>query len=136
MRRALEAARRGTRRGEAPFGCVIWSDGEVVAEACNTTRSDDDVTAHAEINALRRAGRRLDGAVVATTCEPCPMCMGALLWAGVDIVLYGATIEDARAAGFDQFDLSARDLTRLSGGSLHLVPHVLREACRALMGIP
>ncbi|MBM4089820.1 MAG: nucleoside deaminase, partial [Planctomycetes bacterium] len=96
-----------------------------------------DITAHAEINALRAACLEmgdivLNRCVVATTCEPCPMCMAALHWARVEVVYYGATIEDAQQAGFNELRLPARELLRLGGSPVTLVPDVLANECRAL----
>jgi tRNA(Arg) A34 adenosine deaminase TadA len=96
-----------------------------------------DITAHAEVNAIREACRTVDdifleGAIVATTCEPCPMCMAALHWARVDTVYFGATIADANAAGFNELQLPAAELLRLGGSTLKLVPHVLPDECKAL----
>ena len=96
-----------------------------------------DITAHAEVNAIREACRHignifLDGAIVATTCEPCPMCMAALHWARVDTVYYGATIADADTAGFNELQLPAAELLRIGGSKLKLVPQVLPEECKEL----
>ena len=89
-----------------------------------------DITAHAEVNAIREACREignifLDGAIVATTCEPCPMCMSALHWARVDTVYYGATIADADDAGFNELQLPAAELLRIGGSKLKLIPQLL-----------
>src|SRR5690606_31590148 len=96
-----------------------------------------DITAHAEINALREACRTvggifLEGAIVATTCEPCPMCMAALHWARVETVYYGATIADATQAGFHELTLPAAELLRLGNSSVRLVDNVLPDECRDL----
>jgi tRNA(Arg) A34 adenosine deaminase TadA len=96
-----------------------------------------DITAHAEMNAIREACREvrdifLTGAMVATTCEPCPMCMAALHWARVDTVYYGATIADADEAGFNELQLPAAELLRLGGSNLKLVPQILPAECRRL----
>jgi tRNA(Arg) A34 adenosine deaminase TadA len=96
-----------------------------------------DITAHAEVNALREACRHtgnilLEGAIVATTCEPCPMCMAALHWARVDTVYFGASISDAEKAGFNELQLSGQDLLRLGGSKLKLIPGVLADECKQL----
>ncbi|MEM7290691.1 MAG: nucleoside deaminase [Pseudomonadota bacterium] len=100
MQLAIDKTREGIARGQSPFGCAIARDGVVIAVAHNTVLETTDITAHAEVNALRQACREVEdihlaGAVVATTCEPCPMCMAALHWARVDTVYFGATIDDA-----------------------------------------
>ena len=137
MTLAIEAARRGIQAGQSPFGCAIASGEAVVAVAHNQVLQTTDITCHAEINALRQACRatgriHFDGFAVATTCEPCPMCMAALHWARVGVVYYGASIGDAAAAGFNELRLSAADLLRLGGSAVELVPDVLAPECRDL----
>ena len=137
MRLAIDKCREGLAAGQSPFGCAIARGAEVIACAHNTVVATTDITAHAEVNAVRQACRAvddifLDDAAVATTCEPCPMCMAALHWARVDTVYYGATIADADAAGFNELALPAAELLRIGGSSLKLVPQVLPDECRAL----
>jgi len=105
---------RGHRYRPKPFGCAIARGDELIAVAHNTVVATTDVTAHAEVNALRLACKttgqiHLDGCVVATTCEPCPMCMAALHWARVETVYFGASIADADAAGFNELQVPAAD---------------------------
>lgn len=94
LRRAFVIALEARSAGDHPFGALLWRDGEIVAEAHNRTQSDGDLTAHAElmlVRALEREGRLpslRDGTVVAST-EPCPMCVGALFWAGARHVVFG-----------------------------------------------
>jgi guanine deaminase len=137
MRLAIAKCREGLAAGQSPFGCAIWLDGQLLAASHNTVLLTTDITAHAEVNALREACRQageilLEGAMVATTCEPCPMCMAALHWARVDTVYYGASIADAVAAGFNELQLSAADLLRLGGSKLKLIPGILPQECRQL----
>lgn len=107
MRRAIELARQGVENDlGGPFGCVIVRDGEVVGEGCNEVTSTNDPTAHAEITAIRAACRKLNsyqltGCTVYTSCEPCPMCLGAIYWARPSAIYFAGTREDAAAAGFD-----------------------------------
>ena len=107
MRRAIELAQEGVdARLGGPFGCVIVKDGRIIGEGCNRVTSSNDPTAHAEIVAIREACRnlnsfQLDGCVVYTSCEPCPMCLGAIYWARPASVFFAGTREDAAAAGFD-----------------------------------
>lgn len=137
MHLAIEKCRRGLAAGQSPFGCAIARDGELLSCSHNTVVLTTDITAHAEVNAIREACRAansifLDGAIVATTCEPCPMCMAALHWARVDTVYYGATIGDADTAGFNELQLPASELLRLGGSKLKLIPGVLPAECREL----
>ena len=89
-----------------PFGAVITRGGHLLAEGVNLVTSTCDPTAHAEVNAIRHAGavlktHDLSGCDIYTSCEPCPMCLGAILWARLDHVWYAATQQQAAAAGFD-----------------------------------
>jgi guanine deaminase len=107
LRLAIELARRGVEEGKGgPFGCVIVKDGEVIGKGCNGVTSTNDPTAHAEVMAIRDACRhlgdyQLTGCDVYTSCEPCPMCLGALYWARPDRVVYAASRFEAAEAGFD-----------------------------------
>ena len=137
MQLAIEACRQGMAKGQSPFGCAIALGDRVIAQCHNTVVQTVDITAHAEINAIREACRTLDDiflthAIVATTCEPCPMCMAALHWARVDTVYYGATIADADQAGFNELQLPAADLLRIGGSEVKLVDNTCAEACRQL----
>jgi guanine deaminase len=107
MMRAMELAKSGVDNNHGgPFGCVIAKDGEIVGEGCNRVTSTNDPTAHAEIVAIRDACKKLEsfqleGCVVYTTCEPCPMCLGAIYWARPAGIFFAGTREDAAEAGFD-----------------------------------
>ena len=106
MLRAVALAERNAASVTGgPFGAVIVKDGKVVAEASNTVTVDNDPTAHAEVNAIRKACAALgtfdlSGCELYTSCEPCPMCLAACYWAHIDRVYYAADREDAAAAGF------------------------------------
>jgi guanine deaminase len=137
MQLAIEKCRQGIAAGQSPFGCAIARKGEVISCSHNTVVLTTDITAHAEVNAIREACRNigsifLDGSVVATTCEPCPMCMSALHWARVDTVYYGATIEDADSAGFNELQLPAAELLKIGKSTVRLVPQVLPAECKKL----
>lgn len=137
MRLAIESCRQGLAAGQSPFGCAIARGDELLAASHNTVLLTTDITAHAEVNALRGACRQagnilLEGAIVATTCEPCPMCMAALHWARVEAVYYGASISDAAAAGFNELQMPAAELLRLGGSKLKLIPGVLPQECKQL----
>jgi guanine deaminase len=107
MRRAIELARNGMESNSGgPFGCVVARGDEIVGEGNNRVTSTNDPTAHAEIVAIRDACQNLDtfqltGCAVYTSCEPCPMCLGAILWSRPDAVYFAGTREDAAEAGFD-----------------------------------
>lgn len=107
MRRAIKLAREGVASGlGGPFGCVVARDGVVIGEGNNRVTSTNDPTAHAEVVAIREACKtlgtfQLDGCVIYTSCEPCPMCLGAIYWARPERVYIACTRDDAANAGFD-----------------------------------
>ncbi len=107
MNRAIELAREGMDNGDGgPFGCVIVKEGIIVAEGNNCVTKENDPTAHAEIVAIRRAcdvlgSFQLTGCDIYTSCEPCPMCLGAIYWARPERVFFAANRNDAAKAGFD-----------------------------------
>ncbi len=107
LQMAIDEALRGVEAGQGgPFGAVVVKDGAVLARACNQVLALNDPTAHAEVQAIRAAcavlgSFQLDGCEVYASCEPCPMCLGALYWARPAAVYYAATRQDAAAAGFD-----------------------------------
>jgi guanine deaminase len=106
MRRAIALALDNIRAGGGPFGCVIVKEGRIIAEGANCVTPTNDPTAHAEVVAIREACRalknfQLEGCELYTTCEPCPMCLGAIYWARPSRVFYAAAAGDAAAAGFD-----------------------------------
>ena len=104
---ALALARKNASSAAGgPFGAVVVCDGKVVGEGRNQVTATNDPSAHAEIVAIREAGTKLgrfdlQGCVIYTSCEPCPMCLAAAYWARVDRVVYSATQNEAAAAGFD-----------------------------------
>jgi guanine deaminase len=104
---AIAEAVRGARAGQGgPFGAVVVKDGVVIAKAANAVVANNDPTAHAEVQVIRAAcaglgSFQLDGCDVYASCEPCPMCLGAILWARPRAVYYAATRQSAASAGFD-----------------------------------
>ena len=104
---AIAEAVRGATAGQGgPFGAVVVKDGVVIATAANAVVANNDPTAHAEVQAIRAActglgSFQLDGCDVYASCEPCPMCLGAILWARPRAVYFGATRQEAALAGFD-----------------------------------
>ena len=106
MRRAIELSENSVRNGGGPFGAVIAKDGEIVAEGSNKVTIDNDPTAHAEVCTIRNACQKLgtfdlSGCVIYTSCEPCPMCFGAIYWAHLDKIYYANDRKDAVKIGFD-----------------------------------
>jgi len=107
MKIAYDEAASGMLANEGgPFGAVILKDAKLIAKAHNRVLQSNDPTAHAEVNAIREASQKLgrfnlSDCILYTTCMPCPMCLGAIMWARIGTVYYGATEEDAQRGGFD-----------------------------------
>jgi tRNA(Arg) A34 adenosine deaminase TadA len=137
MQLAIAKCREGIAKGNTPFGCAIARGDELLAVSHNLVWDTTDITAHAEITAVREACQAageilLQDCLVATTCEPCPMCMSALHWARVGKVYFGATIADADDAGFNELSISAAEMVRLGGSPVQLYPDTMRDECRQL----
>ena len=137
MQRAIELARAGMNSGRGgPFGCVIVKNGEIVGEGSNSVTSTNDPTAHAEVVAIRNACKtldafQLDGCEIYTSCEPCPMCLGAIYWARPAKVFYACTREDAANAGFDD-DFIYAELAKPNAERERVMISLLRDEGVAL----
>ncbi len=107
IKRAIELSQKGMdNNAGGPFGAIVVKDGEIISEGFNKVTSSNDPTAHAEVVAIRMACEKLnsfqlDGCIIYTSCEPCPMCLGAIYWARPKAVYYACTKEDAADIGFD-----------------------------------
>jgi guanine deaminase len=107
MTRAIELAKNGVETNDGgPFGCVVVKNGKIIGEGNNRVTSTNDPTAHAEVIAIRDACKRLgsfqlDDCTIYTSCEPCPMCLGAIYWARPEKVFFACTRADAAHIGFD-----------------------------------
>lgn len=106
MRKAIELSIENIKNGGGPFGAVIAKDGDIIATGTNRVTADNDPTAHAEVNAIRKACQALktfdlSGCTIYTSCEPCPMCLAAIYWAHIDKIYYGNNKKDAADIGFD-----------------------------------
>ena len=106
MEMAIELSDQNVDNGGGPFGAVIVRDNEIIATGTNRVVPNNDPTAHAEVTAIRNACTKLgtfklEGCTVYSSCEPCPMCLSALYWAGVERICYGNTKADAKAINFD-----------------------------------
>lgn len=106
MRKAIELSIENVKNGGGQFGAVIVKDGEIVATGVNRVTANHDPTAHAEVSAIRAACQKLgifdlSGCEIYTSCEPCPMCLGAIYWAHLDKIYYGNNKTDAARIGFD-----------------------------------
>jgi len=106
MRKAIELSIENVKHGGGPFGAVIAKEGNIIATGVNHVTKSNDPTAHAEIDAIRKAASKLgtfdlSGCELFASCEPCPMCLGAIYWAHIDKIYYGNTKADAKEVGFD-----------------------------------
>ena len=138
LRLAIEKAHEGVARGQAPFGACIVRGSELVVAACNIMIESTDITAHAEVTAIRLACAKrqtidLTGCVIYSTTEPCPMCFAACHWARLDRIVYGSTIADANAVGLSNLPISNDQMKQLGGSDIRLTPRVLRDECVALL---
>lgn len=140
MHDAIEEALVGKEQGQKPFGCVVVNKkGEIIAQAHDTVIKDSDITSHSEVTAIRMANQKLgldlSGCTVYTTCEPCPMCFGAMWLAKVDTVVFGSYMSDVvkiTNGKMRQLDISAEQLNQQSGSKIKVIKEVLRNECRAL----
>lgn len=136
MRAAIQLSAESVRHGGGPFGAVVVREGLLISRGQNRVTANNDPTAHAEVNAIRDACLSLQtfslvGCELFTSCEPCPMCLGAILWARLDRVWYANTRDDAAAIGFDDrviYEEFARPITQRH---LPMTPLLRDEALRA-----
>ena len=135
MRKAIELSVENVRSGQGgPFAALVVKDGKIIAQGTNRVTFMNDPTAHAEIVAIREACRalghfQLHGCEIYTTCEPCPMCTGAIYWARPDRVWYASTRQDAAAAGFDDAFIYEQFWLPVSQRRIPMI-QILREEAR------
>lgn len=137
MRNAIEKAREGLTRGQTPFGAVIVNNDKAIVSSHNLVWQNSDITAHAEIVAIRAACQSLNtidlsGSTIYSTTEPCPMCFSAIHWAHISRIVFGTSIEDARQAGFNELPITNTELKSMGGSPVEIVGGFLREECAAL----
>ena len=138
MQMAIELSIENIDSGGGPFGAIIVRDGELIAEGANRVVPNNDPTAHAEVVAIRNACEKLNtfdlkGCTVYTSCEPCPMCLSALYWAGIERICYANTKRDAAAIEFDDsfiYDQLRLDYDRRS---IHCEHFMRNEALAAFV---
>ena len=129
MREAISLANENVRNGGGPFGAVIADkNGNIISTGVNRVTANHDPTAHAEVSAIRLAGQKLgtfslEGCSIYTSCEPCPMCLGAIYWAHLDKIYYANTKEDAKNIDFD--DSFIYDEIALKLANRKLPPEIL-----------
>ncbi len=132
MRMAIAKAMEGIEKGQSPFGACIVADGQVISCEHNVVWQSNDITAHAEVTAIRKACQKLDtidlsGSVIYSTTEPCPMCFAACHWAKISKIVYGARIEDAQKFGFSELTVSNQKMKDFGGSDVEIVADFLRD---------
>ena len=140
MAMAIEEARSGMRAGERPFGSVVVQDGTAVGRGHNMVTSTLDPTAHAETTAIRNAAAnlklaRLPGCTLYTTCEPCPMCCGAAIYAGIDTLVMGTrytTLVQVSRGVYQLHDYTVERLVDMTRSKMKVVTGVRSEECDAI----
>ncbi len=140
MRLAIAKAREGIEQGQTPFGACIVKDRRVIACAHNQVWSDTDITAHAEVCAIRQACLQLksidlSGSIIYSTCEPCPMCFSAIHWARISWIIFGADIEDAKQAGFHELEISNGQMKEMGNSGIEINSGVCQSECVALFDL-
>lgn len=144
MEKAIAEAYKGIGDMQSPFGALAYSSSlnKLVGSSHNTVLKDNDPTAHAEINLIRKLGKKFGSInfsnldlIVFSTCEPCPMCFSALHWSGVNKVVFGAFIEDAKEIGFNEILIKNEEMIKFSKGSIKISSKggVLRDKCIEMM---
>ncbi|MFC2149522.1 nucleoside deaminase [Candidatus Auribacterota bacterium] len=134
---AIEKAREGIQKGQAPFGACIVRDGELVSCVHNIVWESTDITAHAEVHCIREACGKLktidlSGCALYATCEPCPMCFTAAHWARISRIVYGACINDAKKAGFNELTIEDQEMNELGNSYINVTGDFMKDECLAL----
>lgn len=149
MEKAIKEAKRALRQGQYPEGAVVVRNDKILSIAHTTLHRDNDPTAHAEINAIRKAARKvksryLQKAWLYTTQEPCPMCAAAAIWAKMEGIVFGATMSDAlkvfkkqkdKKFTWRQINITAREVVKRGEPKLKLIRGFLRKECLKLYGL-
>ncbi|WP_156114083.1 nucleoside deaminase [Myxosarcina sp. GI1] len=135
MRIALEEA----KKGDMPYGAVLVKDGEIILQGHNTSQTDNDVLAHAESNVLRSFTKKnsysldaLKGYTLYTTCEPCPMCAAACVWAGLSEIVFGASIKELIGIGSKQIDIACEEIVAKGFQNIKVTKGILAQECLEL----
>lgn len=136
MLEAIRLSKENIDNGGGPFGAVIVKDGKIIAKGVNRVTINNDPTAHAEVTAIREAAKTLNnfdlsGCEIYTSCEPCPMCLGAIYWSHLDKIYYGNTKIDAKNIGFDDAFIYEEILIPLENRKLPISQLLQTEALEA-----
>lgn len=139
MRVAVQEAHLARSEGNAAHGAVVLFEGHIIGQAHDTVTTGGDPSMHAEVNVIRQAARTLGdtnlcGAILFSTCEPCPMCAALAAWADVTTIAYGAPIEEMAALGRAGIQVKASHIAGHSPSAIEIIPDVLHDECRQLYG--
>jgi len=137
MKHAIKISKIGIQKGQTPFGAVIVKDDRIIAKTHNQVFSTTDITAHAEMVSIKEACKNtnsidLTGSTIYSTCEPCPMCFSAINWARIDRIVYGANINDASNAGFNELTISNEQMKEFGNSKVKIVKNILSKECKEL----
>ena len=129
---AMDKAREGIRSGQTPFGACIVKGAEIIACEHNRVWETTDITAHAEVTAIREACRKLgtvdlSGCTIYSTTEPCPMCFSAIHWARIGKIVFGTSIQDAADAGFNELAISNQELKKNGCSHIQITAGFMRD---------
>lgn len=135
MRLAIKKAKEGAAKGQSPFGACIVKNKKVIVLAHNVVWKTTDITAHAEVTAIREACKKLktidlSDCEIYTTTEPCPMCFSAIHWAKIKKIYSGTKIKDAKKAGFNELTLSNKEMKKKGKSKVQLIEGVLEKECQ------
>ncbi len=141
MSKAIELAKKGYEESGFAIGAIIVKGDEIISQGFNTSKKDSDPTAHAEIVAIRNAGRKLgarklEDCYLYTTYEPCPMCASAAIWAKMKGIIYGASGEDSSKTHPWRVDISSEEVLKHGTPTVELYPEFMREECKSLLNLP
>jgi len=134
---AIAEARASKRNGNKGYGAAVVLGRQILAQAHDTAISERDPSLHAEVNAIRQAVRalgdsNLSGAILFSTCEPCPMCSSLAVWANLTTIVYGASIEETARLGRSRILVSSREIIEKSPVMIEVIGDVLKAECKSL----
>lgn len=140
MRCAIEKAKEGIKKGQSPFGACIVKDGKIISCVHNVVWKTKNITAHAEMHAIRNACRKLDtidlsGCVIYSTCEPCPMCLAACHWARISKIVYASGIEDAKRLGFNELCIPSKKMKMMGRSRIKIHGDFLKKEALELFNL-
>jgi tRNA(adenine34) deaminase len=137
MRIAIQEAQRSRSEGNKGYGAVVVFDNQIIGQAHDTAITERDPSLHAEVNAIRQAAKTrhdpdLCGAILFSTCEPCPMCASLAVWANVTAIVYGISIQETAQLGRSRIQVGASELVARSPCSIEIIGDILHDECRLL----